>query len=97
MSYRFHPGAEADLNDAIAFYVRQAGRSVAARFVDAVEHAAELVTERPEIGRPTRDGRRSIPLRVFPYSLIYRETDTGVLILVVQHQHRAPDHGRNRT
>jgi toxin ParE1/3/4 len=96
VSYRFHPGAKTDLHDAIAFYVRQAGRSVAARFVDAVERAAELVAERPEIGRQTGEGRRSVPVRGFPYSLIYRQTDSEILILVVRHQNRSPKHGQDR-
>jgi plasmid stabilization system protein ParE len=47
MTYRFHPGAEDDLVAALDFYRREAGRAVAARFVDEVERAAQLIAENP--------------------------------------------------
>jgi plasmid stabilization system protein ParE len=96
MTYRFHPGAEDDLVAALDFYRREAGRAVAARFVDEVERAAQLIAENPGIGSPTSSGRRCLPLRSFPYSLIYRPTDQSPLILVLRHQHREPTHGQNR-
>ena len=45
---------------------------------------------------PGATPRRWFPLHGFPYSIIYRLVGTDVRILVVRHQHRAPEHGGKR-
>ncbi len=96
MNYTLHPAAEHDLADAARFYRREAGRGVAARFLDEFERIAQLLAAQPGLGTPTADDRRSFPLHGFPYSVIYRPTADGVRILVVRHQHRDPDFGQTR-
>jgi plasmid stabilization system protein ParE len=96
VSYSLHADAEQDLADALDFYVEQAGRVVAQRFLDEVERVAKLVSEHPGLGTPARNGRRMFPLRVFPYAVVYRQLDQRVRILVVRHQHRKPGYGGGR-
>ena len=96
MSYTLHRGAERDLVEAVRFYHREAGRAVAARFLDEFERVAKLLSESPGLGTPTAEQRRWFPLHGFPCSVIYRSLDAGVRILVVRHQHRDPEHGEQR-
>ena len=96
MSYSLHPGAERDIADALDFYARQAGPLVAQRFLGEFERVAELLVEYPGFGTPTTKGRRAYPLRVFPYSVVYRIFETGIRIVVVRHQHRKPGYGGTR-
>ncbi|MDH4191185.1 MAG: hypothetical protein OEW21_13395 [Betaproteobacteria bacterium] len=55
-----------------------------------------MLAANPGFGTPGGGGRRSYPLRRFPYSLIYRPTEKGVRVLVVGHQHRKPGYWRGR-
>lgn len=96
MTYTLHNGAVDELAEAARFYRREGSRAVAARFLDEFERTANLLVEYPGIGTPTEGQRRWFPLSGFPYSVIYRETGTGIRILVLRHQNRDPDHGEQR-
>lgn len=96
MSYALHPGAEQDIANALDFYNEQAGPIVAARFIEEIERAAKLLVKHPGLGVPTTRGRRVFPLRVFPYSVVYRDAENGLLIVIVRHQHRKPGYGGGR-
>ncbi|MDO9225922.1 MAG: type II toxin-antitoxin system RelE/ParE family toxin [Pseudomonadota bacterium] len=96
MIYSLHLGAERDLADAQDFYSEHAGRVVAARFLEEFERVAMLLVEHPAIGIPTTRGRRTFPMRLFPYSVIYRHLENGIRILIVRHQHRRPGYAGGR-
>ena len=80
MSYSLHRSAEQDLADAFRFYKVEAGRGVAGRFLTEFERVVKILEEFPEIGAPTKDGRRVYPLSGFPYSIIYRSIDTVIRV-----------------
>jgi toxin ParE1/3/4 len=94
--WSLHPAAERDIADALAYYAAEAGQSVASRFLIEFERAATLLCDNAELGAPTRKGRRAFPMRVFPYTLIYRPPETGIRIIVVRHQYRKPGFGASR-
>jgi plasmid stabilization system protein ParE len=96
MTYSLHPGAEQDVASAMDFYSEQAGPAVAARFLDEFERVAKLLVEYPGLGMPTTRGRRIFPLKVFPYSIVYRNLEGGIRILIVRHQHRRPGYAGGR-
>ena len=96
MTYSLHAGAEQDIADVLDFYAEQAGQLVAQRFLDEFERVAELLVTHPGFGTPTTKGRRAFPLRVFPYSVVYRSLETGIRIIVVRHHHRKPGYGGSR-
>jgi plasmid stabilization system protein ParE len=96
VTFSLHPGAELDIADALDFYTEQAASFVARRFLSEFERVANLLVENPGFGTPTTRGRRVFPLRVFPYSVVYRNLETGIRILVVRHQHRKPGYGGAR-
>jgi len=90
LTYTLHREAEHDLAEAARFYRREGSRALAARFLDEFERIARLLVEHPGIGTLTEDQRCWFPLSVFPYSVIYRATDTGVRIFVLRHQNVIP-------
>lgn len=96
MTYSLHPGAEQDIAHALDFYSEQAGLVVAERFLEEFERAIKLLLEHPGIGIQTTKGRRIFPLRVFPYSVVYRHLESSILILIVRHQHRKPGYAISR-
>jgi plasmid stabilization system protein ParE len=91
-----HRDAQDDLAAAVRYYRAEAGIGVARRFVNEFERVARLLEDNPRLGTPSDSGRRSFPLTVFPYTIIYRPTDAGIRILVVRHQRRDPEFGSHR-
>lgn len=75
MTYSLHPEAAKELEDAFTFYREQGGIGLAHAFLAEFERVASLLVSNPDFGTPSRGGRRSFPLRRFPYSLIYRAYD----------------------
>ena len=96
MTYSLHPGAEHDIANALDFYSEQAGLVVAERFLEEFERVARLLVEHPGLGTPTTRGRRTFPLKVFPYSVAYRKLESSIRILIVRHQHRKPGYAGGR-
>ncbi|MHB1280963.1 MAG: type II toxin-antitoxin system RelE/ParE family toxin [Acidithiobacillus sp.] len=96
MIFSLHPGAEHDVAEAQDFYNKQAGSVVAERFLEEFERVAKLLVEHPGLGMPTTRGRRTFPLKVFPYSVVYRNLESSILILIVRHQHRKPGYAGGR-
>jgi plasmid stabilization system protein ParE len=92
-----HRDAEADLAVAVRHYKLEAGIGVAKRFLNEFERVGRLLEDNPRLGTPSGSGRRSFPLTVFPYTIIYRQTEIGIRILVVRHQRRDPDVGALRS
>ena len=97
MRVTLHPGAEADLAEAAGFYEAQASPVLAARFIAEFKRVAGLLLDNPGLGSLRSRGRRSYPLWLFPFAVIYRQIDDGVVILVVRHHRRHPGHGERRS
>ena len=90
MTLQFHPGAEAEHLDQVAWYEsRQAG--LGARCLAAVELALRKIEESP--GRFPREGGVSIrraKVANLPFTVIFRVTATGIEVLAVSHHRRRP-------
>ena len=91
----FHEAAEAELNDAAAFYEQvEAGLGYA--FLDDVDAALAAIQAHPEANE-TRYGRIRRRLLVrFPYALLYSFDGEQVRILAIAHQRRRPFYWRRR-
>jgi plasmid stabilization system protein ParE len=96
MSYRFHPDAAIELDQAAEFYKQQAGTSIARAFLKEIDRAVNVLVAHPNFGTPAPDGMRAYPLRRFPYSLIYFADGYVIEIFVVAHQHRKPGYWQGR-
>jgi plasmid stabilization system protein ParE len=91
-----HPAAEADVAEAAAYYARNGSPAVAARFVAEFKRVANLLAKFPGLGSPRSEGRHGFSMSLFPYTVMYRESSDGILILVVKHDSRRPGYGTGR-
>lgn len=96
MSYSLHPEAEAEVARAANFYEERAGSALAKAFLDEFARVCDVLVKDPGLGRPATGELRVYSMRRFPYSLVYREDGSSILVLVVGHQHRRPDYWRGR-
>jgi plasmid stabilization system protein ParE len=67
-----HPGAEADLAAAAACYRGAGATALGERLLGEFERCIGLLLVHPEIGTPCVAGRRSVAMRTFPYTVVYR-------------------------
>ena len=85
MKISLAPAAEADLAEAATFYEKTGSVTVAAKFIAEFKRVAHVLLQFPSIGTPRVRGTRAFSLRLFPYTVIYRQTTDGITILVVKH------------
>lgn len=86
---RFAALARAELLAEISYYEnRRTG--LGARFRAEVETTSEHAASSPKSGAPIAKVARRRLLPTFPFSLIYTETDYGILIHAVAHNRRRP-------
>lgn len=96
MNWSLSPDAEEELSQAAAYYRAQVSAVLATAFLDEFERAARLIVEHPGLGTPTSRGRRLMPLRRFPFSLLYRVDPEHLRIVALAHQRRRPGYWRGR-
>jgi len=86
----WHPAAEREYNRHAAYYIEEAGKEVAFRFVQSVRATLREITEAPDRWRKIDGTRRACAVSgAFPFRLVYRVLDNGVVrILAVEHGRR---------
>lgn len=90
MTYRFHPEAEAEHLEAVAYYEdRQPGIGAGylAEFERVMERVCQAPVRNPIVRAP--DIRRARLAR-FPFTILYREREGAVEVLAVAHHRRRP-------
>lgn len=92
---RFHPDAEAEINEAASFLELESP-GLGKVFLDDLEHAIELIVSHPEIAPLIQGRARRKAFRRFPYSLIYSVVGDEIRILAVSHHRRRPFYWRSR-
>jgi plasmid stabilization system protein ParE len=95
-SVRFHPDADAEINEAAAFLDLESP-GLGLIFLDDLEHAIEVILSHPEAAPILRGRLRRKMLRKFPYSVIYSIVGEEIRILAVCHQRRRPFYWRPRS
>jgi toxin ParE1/3/4 len=96
VSYYFHPGAEAEHFEAIAFFEsRQPG--LGAAYLAEIEALMASVAHAPHRYHVERKPNiRRIFLKRFPFTIIFRDVEGVVQVLVVAHKRRRPDYWLGR-
>lgn len=92
---RVTPEAEADIAQARDWY-EQAQAGLGEHFLAAIEEAADLIANNPELFAPIHADMRRVLLHVFPYALFYVLEHGDVIILGCFHGRRDPRAWRNR-
>ena len=92
---RFLPDAELELLREVAYYAK-ARSGVGVRFQAAVEAAAKLAMAHPRGGAPSFAETRSVLVRGFPFSLVYRATPDEVLVVAIAPHRKRPQYWASR-
>lgn len=94
-SHRYLPAAREDLNKAAAFYEASVP-GLGDAFLDDVERALQSIRENPRIGAPVGRAFRRTVLRRFPFTIVYAERETEIVIVAIAHDRRRPGYWRGR-
>ena len=89
MSVRLLESAQVELDDAIAWYASQAPGLGDAFLIETLK-TLKLIEQYPKAWHPLTQQVRRCRLRRFPYSVIYAQEGSDLLVLAVAHQHRKP-------
>ena len=87
-------GANRDVEEAVAYYLREASAQAALGFIDALEHAYAHVGRHPATGSPryahelNLPGLRAWPLRRYPHIVFYVERPDCIDVWRVLHGQR---------
>ncbi len=79
--------AQEEVRDAIDYY-KEHSSTAARSFVEEIRRSFAIIKAHPFRGPPTEEGERRYVARTFPYTIIYRVTDTTVVVLAVAHHRR---------
>jgi len=95
MKVELSDAAEAELNEAFAFYHgREPG--VADRFLDAIDEAVGRIAGNPTTYRLIDGEHRRCLAKVYPYDVVYRLQGDVIEIVAIAHQSREPGYWRQR-
>ena len=79
----------------VAYYEGEE-RGLGARFAAAVEDATVRALSYPLAGSTAPADTRRMLLKNFPFAIIYRPDDDGIVIFAVAHHARRPDYWETR-
>ena len=97
---RVEAAAEAELRAAVVWFVRSRP-GLGEQFFAEVGRVLELIRRQPGVGAPINRvhaacGVRRVPLRRFPYFVVYRERNGEIQVVAFAHTSRKPGYWRHR-
>ena len=92
---RFLPQAEAELLHEVEYY-SSARSGIGIRFQAAVEASLERAARHPLGGAPTANGTRSVLVKSFPFSVVYRASQEELLVVAIAPHRRRPGYWLSR-
>jgi toxin ParE1/3/4 len=95
MKLEFFPEAEFEFTEAATFYEGRL-RGLGLEFATEVSRVARLLLDRLALGEQLDSTHRRIPLRRFPFALIYRVDGQFVRMVAVAHRRRRPSYWHSR-
>ena len=91
MTFRFLPPAQAELLEGISYY-STIRAELGLRFEQAVADAVRSAVAHPERGAPRSKNTRRWLVKGFPFGIIYRVNEAGLLVVAVAHQRKRPEY-----
>jgi len=88
------PARREFLNEVVFYNGKEPG--LGARFAEAVEDAAVRAMAYPLSGSRASANARRVFVKDFPFAIVYRSDDQGIVIFAVAHHSRRPDYWRSR-
>ena len=95
MRLSYHPDAEAELLDAVAFYEERV-RGLGDQFLHESKLAVSELAGSPERWPIVEADIRRRIMRRFPFAIYFRVLESEIRRLVVKHHSRHPDYWRYR-
>ena len=97
---RVEDAARYELRAAVAWY-EEKRPGLGGEFFAEVQRTLELIERHPGLGAPvprvpTERGTRLLPLRRFPYAIVYREREVEIQVVAFAHNSRKPGYWRFR-
>ena len=93
---RFHPEAEIELA-AEAKYYEERSRGLGERFIREIQAAVGLASAFPRIGAPHKYGTRRVFPKRFPFSVVYQENESELVVLAIAPFPRRSTYWRDRS
>ena len=99
--FRTEPEASAELDEAAMWYEqRRSGLGI--EFLEAIDSALEFVVRFPQAGAvvpgvPLDLPVRRVPVRRFPFHVVYLELSGVIRVLAFAHDRRSPGYWHSRT
>jgi toxin ParE1/3/4 len=87
---------ELELTDAARYYAESGGKELGLALIEEFETALRLLCEQPALGAPWRN-RRRLPLRRFPFSIIYYTSGDSLRVIALAHHRRTPQYWSGRS
>lgn len=91
----FHPAAEREMIDAARYYESKVEK-LGSDFLDEIAQLAIVLEQNPQLGTHYLHGTRRIITQRFPYSIIYRITQTRIEVIAIAHQYRKPGYWKEK-
>ncbi|MCA9416294.1 MAG: type II toxin-antitoxin system RelE/ParE family toxin [Candidatus Omnitrophica bacterium] len=95
MNFAFHPKAEHEFYEAIAFY-EEARDSLGFDFASEVYQSISSICNYPKAWPVVSDDIRRCLINRFPYGILYSESEDEIFIYSVMHLRRDPDYWKGR-
>ena len=92
---RFLPAAERELLKEVAYYSK-ARTGTGIRFQAAVQAAVARAARHPLGGAPSYKESRSILVKGFPFSVVYRPSEREVLVIAIAPHRKRPQYWASR-
>jgi toxin ParE1/3/4 len=96
VNVRIHPQAAAEAYEGVNYYTDRAGNTLGSAFIAEFERIIAVLLLNPELGAQGKWSTRRLPMRRFPYNVVYRLSSGNLEILAVAHQRRKPGYWRVR-
>lgn len=91
MRIEFFPAAELEFDEAAGRYEEQL-RGLGSEFAAEVERITGLLREHHALGEKLDKTHRRIPLRRFPFGIIYRVDGETIHVVAIAHRRRRPSY-----
>ncbi len=96
MSFFFHPLAEQELQNGVAYY-QAISPQLGIAFAQSVYEAIQQAVSFPHAWTPLTPKIRRVLVHKFPYGILYLQQDRHIVILAVMNLNRNPDYWNDRT
>lgn len=92
----FHSEARLDFDESWSWYASK-DTAAAIRFIASLEVALASIAEDPsQFGNP-EESLRELPLKKFPFRVIYRFDDQRIIVIAIAHTRRRPRFWQDRS